>query len=1222
MSDTISSSLSNIVKSLQLSDNDSATPQISLSHTNEEAAYLQYGSLTSLYDSIPACVATSIERASILCRVRAFPECHSVFDSIEVKFRRHPIVAYEEFLAYWAQWRLSKSAEILETALTLADKSGNNVKAPRLYTLLRIALAKAKVFTKGDFTKARQSMMEVKSWLQDVTVTQYTDLQVACLAHYYFLILAIPQFTGDFDSQSFRQIPLAIREVDTLNLTQLRQAIQAQGRIRDARLILSFEIGFLPNELAKQAACRSLIEACASALQQEPAWSVESAARSMLAQSLRRAGNVVEANGETHIALDLLKQAPFTGERNNAHAMVELDQMKATTFANSKESFTAWTDFSEEDLVKEDSSILLWSLEKIADAALEILQANPSLENKAVFWQCQRRYESLLQELGDVYFLYMSKLFTGQTALSLFDELGASIKMHEEFHAQYPKFALWTLMIAGKRTVALLHVRIGQQDEVIKIFSEISDLIRQQEAFWTENSSDIEDADVQDLRGHGANEKDTSLFAGIMRTEWFAEWVDTSYVGLGRDVRDFPVALGPELRRGVDPFMSTLLGWLRRGVIDTELTAAEQRCILDVAEDDESMHKADMVATLQKLDPTTLKLRLYGPSDSPTASTRWEALFEIFEDWLLHRVDDIETKRHVLLGALQAEMLDSLVSTTRQLDILQSAKKMLDLIPRFNEEAQRHFEGRTVNWRNVACLAQKNLLAQQDEESSWNEQSPGFREILDMYKISLKESRNRGHLMNEAATLFFMAQHYHHGAMLLRPAAYAAFLEYLDAANTVFDKSRESWKVLKGWAKVEKLLSAVQEQLRLTIAPLLTSVICQLRDEELRAQALWGTIQIAKSSGLGWLMQTNDAAESKQAEDTSRFDVDFEELPTLTREDLLAISNDAGGNVCYVDWYVSITSSGTTRAEDVHMTWNEIDEIIEKFSFDESDLRDKDALKLLQRLNPLVEPLAKVTEAGQVMVFSSIGSLHRLPLHALAINGELLIKRNPIVYCSSFTVLHSVFKKRKAVEQMQASAPKDPSSSRAFVLGDPPSQAGTKALRKVAQKFSTWVRNRDYSTSSNLTEALLDPSLNLLHYHGHAIFQEGNPKDHGLELGDRHFTLRDIFDLELDPRPHSQGHHVTLLGCGTGMSKTSLSNDVLGLVPAFLYSGASSTVSTLWPFDDKDAATYTRVFYKDFEKGGVVDLAKANQRAVLAIMEKTPALYHWGSFVVNGYWML
>lgn len=468
---------------------------------------------------------------------------------------------------------------------------------------------------------------------------------------------------------------------------------------------------------------------------------------------------------------------------------------------------------------------------------------------------------------------------------------------------QYPSFALWTLMIAGKRTLALLHVRIRQQDQVLKIFSEISDLMRRQEAFWTEDSPASEQADTHDVREHGASKKDGSLFADMMGTEWFSDWMDTGYVGLGREVRDFPVALRPGLPRGVDPFMSTLLDWLHRAVTKRELSAAEQRCILGMAQDEETTKEAGLAGTFQRMEPDTLKVRLYGQSNNPTALTRWEAVYAIFEDWLLRRVNDIETKRHILLGALQVEMLDSLVSTTRYTDIVKSAKKMLDLVPRLNEEAIRHFEGRTVNWRNIACLARKTRLAEEDPETLWNEQSPGFCEVLDMYKVSLKECRERGHVMNEAATLFFMAQHYHQGAMLLRPAAFTAFSEYMDAANTVFDKSRESWKVLKGWAKVEKLLSAVQEQLRLTIAPLLTSVICQLPNEEVRAQTLWATIQLAKSNGLGWLMQTNDVAESKPAEDSNRVDVDYEELPTLTPEDLSSISTDAGGNVCYVDWY-------------------------------------------------------------------------------------------------------------------------------------------------------------------------------------------------------------------------------------------------------------------------------------------------------------------------------
>ncbi|KAL8628236.1 hypothetical protein Q9189_006052 [Teloschistes chrysophthalmus] len=180
---------------------------------------------------------------------------------------------------------------------------------------------------------------------------------------------------------------------------------------------------------------------------------------------------------------------------------------------------------------------------------------------------------------------------------------------------------------------------------------------------------------------------------------------------------------------------------------------------------------------------------------------------------------------------------------------------------------------------------------------------------------------------------------------------------------------------------------------------------------------------------------------------------------------------------------------------------------------------------------------------------------------------------------------------------------------------------GKKALRTLAKKFSTTAQTRDASTSSNLAAALLDPHLNLLHYYGYATFEEEAAKDHGLELDDRRFTLRDIFDLELDSRLHSHGHHVTLFGCDSRMYKTSLSNDVLGLVPACLYSGASSTVSTPRPFDDKDAAMYTREFYKDFGKVAVIDLAKGNRRTMLAIMEKRPALYHWGSFVVIRYWM-
>lgn len=70
--------------------------------------------------------------------------------------------------------------------------------------------------------------------------------------------------------------------------------------------------------------------------------------------------------------------------------------------------------------------------------------------------------------------------------MSLFDEFGAVLRWHEKFHAQYPNFGLWTIVVAGKRSLALIYTRFEQRDQVVKTFMEISDIMRQRDAFWAE----------------------------------------------------------------------------------------------------------------------------------------------------------------------------------------------------------------------------------------------------------------------------------------------------------------------------------------------------------------------------------------------------------------------------------------------------------------------------------------------------------------------------------------------------------------------------------------------------------------------------------------------------------------------------------------------------------------------------------------------------------------
>ena len=179
MTEPSPSKLSKDVEALSLSDNASSCMTILQSdHRGSVPFTHRYGALVSQYDTIPASVVTLLEEAILYRAVRAFVDCQSTFDSIDRDFRHHPIIAYEEYMAYWAQWRLLDSAKVIENALDRAQATGEDIKGFGLYTLLRVALGKAEVFTKGNFTKARDSMREVRSWLRDATFDKYTDVEV------------------------------------------------------------------------------------------------------------------------------------------------------------------------------------------------------------------------------------------------------------------------------------------------------------------------------------------------------------------------------------------------------------------------------------------------------------------------------------------------------------------------------------------------------------------------------------------------------------------------------------------------------------------------------------------------------------------------------------------------------------------------------------------------------------------------------------------------------------------------------------------------------------------------------------------------------------------------------------------------------------------------------------------------------------------------------------
>ena len=80
--------------------------------------------------------------------------------------------------------------------------------------------------------------------------------------------------------------------------------------------------------------------------------------------------------------------------------------------------------------------------------------------------------------------------------------------------------------------------------------------------------------------------------------------------------------------------------------------------------------------------------------------------------------------------------------------------------------------------------------------------------------------------------------------------------------------------------------------------------------------------------------------------------------------------------------------------------------------------------------------------------------------------------------------------------------------------------------------------------------------IDLLLYHAHATAENGEPLKQDFQFPDEPLTVEDILDIA----PKCRSYHATVLGCSSGVTVKTTSNEPLGLVPAIMYNGAASVI--------------------------------------------------------------
>lgn len=1037
----------------------------------------------------------------------------------------------------------------------------------------------------------------------------------------------------------FRKIPYVIHDQGRTRLTQFREYLQGEGRLREARAVLDQEIPLHESGVGQEKACRSLLEACSVSKTLEPTWWIAGRARLRLSAVLNALGQSEAAKEELVSAAKQLQKVSASGISNRTVLLVRLAELKALPQSDKTDVLRSWATFSEDLHVKADKYILSTAISAASDVALAILETNPDRRNRDIFWQWYKKAESINENLGDVMKVYIARQATGDIAASLFDDYGAILTWHKHFDAKYSAFNLWIPKMRSRKSKLIFHYGLKDEETILQTMLEMKEIKASQDEFWSEEGFKSSDqiAQVKGVKKIGYSGLQDRLYELNGQIDWFAAGFSKELPVIHEGNQTYRTKQASDSIGSSIVLQQDLLHWIRQASTEGILSEEDLRNILLDPRADQAIN---VLSLLDSLTPQTLSVRLFGKFDTPTSLLHWERAFSTLSEWLFKKSTEPESKRHYLLYQVQCQRQNrtALHSSATSWDTIAiEAQRILDLIPKLNEEVQQFVIANTAVFRNALASAKVMIYAAQTGHVFLDVENPDFRDILSLYQLSLAENRERSRIRAEAHTLIEIASLYFFATTKLDSGVPETFIETLDAAMTAFERIREGWRTLRGWDKVRKVMLSLEDHKMLQIVPWVITVLCRFP----KPPEIWFMIQLAKSMGLAWLMKANAAESPPLVSNPSKPEAlpgELEEIPSFSLEEVQAI-NVAGNNAVFVDWYngssslhemtrpiIGLLVPGEQPTCTVpNITWHEIDETArELMKYDTADLRSENNLKTLYKLNPLVEVLAKLTKPGQILVFSPFGNLHRLPLHALQCDGQTLIRRNPVVYCSSLSVLTAAFRARRAFEQTIF---QDQRRFKASVFGDPPSEEGRAALQSVGQVLRAKPIVKNNFRASKFTDAIQNPRLHLVHFHGHAEFSETVPLDQSLVFNDRDLTLREIFDI---PPAHHRSHHVTLLGCGSGMSKTTASNEVLGLVPSLFHAGASSTVSTLWPFSDQDAALYSRHFYEEFEdaisangeEGAVINLAVANQRAVLKIMEQRPALYHWAPFVLNGYWML
>ncbi len=151
------------------------------------------------------------------------------------------------------------------------------------------------------------------------------------------------------------------------------------------------------------------------------------------------------------------------------------------------------------------------------------------------------------------------------------------------------------------------------------------------------------------------------------------------------------------------------------------------------------------------------------------------------------------------------------------------------------------------------------------------------------------------------------------------------------------------------------------------------------------------------------------------------------------------------------------------------------------------------------------------------------------------------------------------------------------------------------------------------ATTANIIEIMKKIKFDIIHYSGHAFFDEKIPEKSGIKLADKNITAKEVSEYT-DHLPEI----VFINACESAQANIELEGgkQLSGLAEAFIQSGTKTFIGSIWPIDNKDAINFAYSFYQN--------LLQEDKTIGECMLESKNELYNsksshaWASFLMFG----